>query len=392
MSKIHYLWQFKTNLTMTIAQKQFLELLRSGLWGKPADASLFEGDVDWKAILRIAHQQTVSVHVADGIETLPPALCPSKTRIFKLAIRRTENTLMHKLLNTTINHIVRALNAEGIPSVLLKGQGVAQNYRHPESRMCGDIDLYVGEGNYRKACEIIAGLSTSGNAMGLETDMHQHLTLNDAEIEVHKMADCMNTSKQQRILESWIGSIMDMSAIPATSNSWNNDGTEICIPPHTYNAFYILHHGVRHLASDGLGLRQVCDWAMYLNAHHSDIDAEALKEKLRIFKMDEIWNVFSQLVTDFLGFPEDKLPIPIKGNPTKKANLLIKQIFYTGNFGQYAAKKIDTQEKKVIKRKWRNFLVESSRLFILFKISPKFTVPHTFGWFTRAIGRLFEKR
>jgi hypothetical protein len=131
---------------------------------------------------------------------------------------------------------------------------------------------------------------------------------------------------------------------------------------------------------------------MYLNAHHSDIDAEALKEKLRIFKLDEIWNVFSQLVTDFLGFPEDKLPIPIKGNPTKKANLLIKQIFYTGNFGQYAAKKIDTREKKVIKRKWRNFLVESSRLFILFKISPKFTVPHTSGWFTRAIGRLFEKR
>ena len=389
MSKNHYLWQFKTNMTMTIAQQQFLELLRAGLWGRPADTSLFEGEVDWKAILRIAHQQTASIHVADGIETLPAELCPSKARIYRLAIRRTENTLMHKLLNTTINQIVGALNAEGIPSVLLKGQGVAQNYLHPESRMCGDIDLYVGKENYMKACKVIASLDPSGNAMGLETDMHQHITLNDAEIEVHQMADSMNGRKRQKVLESWIDSVVDMSASPATKTSWNNDGTEICLPPHTYNAFFILHHGIRHLASDGLGLRQVCDWAMYLSTHHAEINAEELSEKLRIFKMEELWNEFSLLVTHFLGLPEDKLPIPAKGGVSDKTRLLMKQIFDTGNFGQYAAKKIDTTEKKVIKRKWRNFLVECSRLFILFRISPEFALPYTFSWFTRAIARLF---
>ena len=126
---------------MTIAQKQFLELLRAGLWGRPADPTLFQEGVDWKDILRIAHQQTTSILVADGIATLPNELGPSKSQIYKLAIKRTDNTLMHKLLNNTINQITAALNAEGISSILLKGQGVAQNYRSPESRMCGDIDL-----------------------------------------------------------------------------------------------------------------------------------------------------------------------------------------------------------------------------------------------------------
>lgn len=42
---------------------------------------------------------------------------------------------MHQLLNTTLNQIVKALDKEGVPSVLLKGQGVAQNYRKPTNRM-----------------------------------------------------------------------------------------------------------------------------------------------------------------------------------------------------------------------------------------------------------------
>ena len=125
-------------LSMTLAQQQYLELLRAGLWSKSADQSLFQGEVDWKAILRTSHQQTTNIIVADGIDTLPPSLCPPKKRIFKLAIRRTENTLMHNLLNTTLNQAVQALNAEGIWSILLKGQGVANNYINPQSRMCGD--------------------------------------------------------------------------------------------------------------------------------------------------------------------------------------------------------------------------------------------------------------
>ena len=56
---------------MTRSQQQFLELLRSGLWGKPADASIFQGEIDWQSIVRIAKEQTVQVLVANGIETLP---------------------------------------------------------------------------------------------------------------------------------------------------------------------------------------------------------------------------------------------------------------------------------------------------------------------------------
>ena len=54
---------------MNRAQTQFLELLRAGLWGVAADPENFKPDsVDWKAVLRIAKEQTMVVVVTDGIK------------------------------------------------------------------------------------------------------------------------------------------------------------------------------------------------------------------------------------------------------------------------------------------------------------------------------------
>ena len=95
------------------------------------------------------------VIVTDGIETLPQELWPRKEAMMKLMMVRVRTEQMHQLLNSTLNQIVSALNDKDIPSVLLKGQGVAQNYRKPTSRSCGDIDLYTGLGGYEQACRII---------------------------------------------------------------------------------------------------------------------------------------------------------------------------------------------------------------------------------------------
>lgn len=379
-------------LTTTFAQQQFLELLRAGLWGTPADPSHFTKEAtDWKQIYRIAKEQTVQVIVADGIETLPKENWPPKEIMLKFMMVKVKTSQMHTLLNTTLCQVVNALNAENLPSVLLKGQGVAQNYRHPESRMCGDIDLYVGKENYKRASQAIAKLDPSGNAIGLETDMHQHVTINGVEIEVHHTADHLSVRKRRKALDKWVNECMNLTITPVSTNTWNDLGTEITLPPHTYNAFFILHHAVRHLASDGIGLRQICDWARYLYTYSNEINTVELTEKLKTFNMEQIWEEFSHLATAALGLPADRLPLKPQRPISQKTDLLLKQIFNTGNFGVYADEKIDSKEKNIIKRKWRNFGVQSSRLFILYKISPEFTLPHSWGWFCSALGRLFRK-
>lgn len=53
---------------MNKAQTQFLELLRTGLWGVAADPENFKPEsVDWKAVLRVAKEQTMLAVVAEDM-------------------------------------------------------------------------------------------------------------------------------------------------------------------------------------------------------------------------------------------------------------------------------------------------------------------------------------
>ena len=382
---------------MTRPQEQFLELLRSGLWGTPADISMFEKDVDWKSIVRIAVEQAVQVIVADGIETLPHDLWPAKEFMMKLMLVRIKTKQMHQLLNITLNQIVNALDAEGIPSVLLKGQGVAQNYRIPESRMCGDIDLYVGEGGYDKACQIIALLDKNPHCEpGIECDHHMHLKVNGVDVEIHKKADFMPGRRLNRNLNEWtkmsIDNLFNSKELPC----WDNSGTTISLATKTFDAFFILHHAVRHMITGGVGFRQICDWTMFLHRHFSKIDSTMLKEKLKEYHMEHIWQEFSILSTSILGLPAIELPLPIDGIRSRKTEKILREIFISGNFGQYDVKLLEKYKhhnaQGYLNKKWRSFRFQSSRLIKFAFLFPNYSLSYGWSWIIAGMNRVLTKQ
>ena len=366
---------------MTKSQQQFLELLRSGLWGKAADTTLFQKGVDWKAVLRIATEQTVQVIVADGIETLPEELWPPKEIMIKLMMIRIKIQQMHNLLNATLNQIVEALNAENIPSVLLKGQGVAQNYRKPESRSCGDIDIYIGRENFAKACDIIRNLNPEEQTDTPESEQHMHLELNGVVIEVHKIASVINQRSKARDFEEWTND----ATIRYLGTFYENQGTRINLPDPTFNAFFILYHAVRHMFSEGVGFRQICDWSMFLHKNHQNINVEELEKKLKEYRLTAIWREFSILVHKVIGLPKEDIPLYPDNDGSDITEELTRHIFISGNFGKFDTDRRNPNEKKYLKRKWRSFRFQSSRLFKLFFLFPTFTLTYGWGWFTNSM-------
>lgn len=370
---------------MTRPQQQFLELLRAGLWGRPADIRLFQDDVDWHTILRIAKEQTVQVIVTDGIETLPQKFWPPKQAMLQLMMTRIKTQQLHQLLNTTLNQITEALNVEGIPSFLLKGQGVAQNYRLPESRMCGDIDLYVGIDNYPRACEIVKGLNKEEQTDTPESEQHMHLELNGVTIEVHRIASSINQKSKAEDFAEWTKTATSDAIENGTNVSYNNLGTRINLPEQTFNAFFILYHAVRHMFSEGVGFRQICDWSMFLHMNHQDINSEELKKKLKEYRLTAIWKEFSILAHKVIGLPKEEIPLYPKNDGSRITEELIRHIFISGNFGKFDTDRRNPNEKNYLKRKWRSFRVQSSRLFKLFLLFPTFTFTYGWGWFTNSM-------
>lgn len=366
---------------MTTPQQLFLELLRSGLWGRSADTTLFQSGVDWKAVLRIATEQTVQVIVADGIETLPEEMWPSKEIMLKLMMIRIKTQQMHNLLNATLNQITEALNAEKIPSVLLKGQGVAQNYRRPESRSCGDIDIYIGRENFTKGCDTIRNLNKEEQTDTPESEQHMHLELNGVVIEVHKIASVINQRSKARDFEEWTND----ATIRHLGTFYENQGTRINLPDPTFNAFFILYHAVRHMFSEGVGFRQICDWSMFLHKHHQKINATELEKRLKEYRLTAIWKEFSILAHKVIGLPKEEIPLYPENDESSITAELTKHIFISGNFGRFDTDRRNPNEKNYLKRKWRSFRFQSSRLFKLFFLFPTFTLTYGWGWFTNSM-------
>ena len=375
---------------MTISQTQFLELLRAGLWGVAADPENFKPDsVDWRAVLRVAKEQTMLAVVADGIETLPKELWPPKEVMMKLAMMRLKIEQTHVLLNSTIAQIVRALEAQGVPSVLLKGQGIAQNYMRPESRTCGDIDLYTGLEGYQRAFEIIEGLHEGrAHKEAAECEHHLHTSLNGVEVEIHRLASFLHGKRMNANFQKWTQESMDALFGTDRLAVWDNGGTPVALAPATYNAFFILHHAVRHMTTEGVGFRQICDWTMLLHKCHAQVDVELLGRKLKELHMERIWQEFGRLAVGFLGLPASELPLaPADLTPGRKTHELLQHIFISGNFGRFDANGRDHSQVPYLVRKWRSFTFQSRRLMKLFGLFPGYSLAYMWHWFTGAIVR-----
>ena len=375
-------------MTITKPQTQFLELLKSGLWDTKIDHELFRGEVNWEAVLRIAKEQTVAVFVTDGIEKLPSDLWPTKNTMLKLMMLRIKTSQMHSLLNSTIRQIIEALDAVGIPSVLLKGQGVAQNYHKPENRTCGDIDIYTGVDGYEKACSVIKSLNKDSKVCGLECEYHMNLCLNGVVVEVHRFAGLMMGDRMNTSFIRWTQESIDSRFNNSGLLVWNNNDTKVNLPSPTFDAFFILHHAVRHMIKEGIGFRQICDWTMYLYKHHADIDCVELQRRLKEYKMETVWREFSIFAVQVLGLPVDKLPIMPLSHESSKTSKILKHIFVSGNFGRFDTNRRDYSRVSYFRRKWRSFHYQTLRLCKLFILFPRYTSSYMWHWMTGAIKRV----
>ena len=137
--------------------------------------------------------------------------------------------------------------------------------------------------------------------------------------------------------------------------------------------------------SEGIGYRQICDWAMFLHKNHQRINAEELKKKLKEYRLTAIWREFGILAHKVIGLPKEEIPLYPEKDESIITEELTRHIFISGNFGRYDSDRRNPNEKNYLKRKWRSFRFQSSRLFKLFFLFPTFTLTYGWGWFTNSM-------
>lgn len=347
---------------MNAVQQQFFTLVQSGLWGTEADASLFGGQTDWEQIYQAARAQALMGIVLDGIQTLPAEKRPSRGLYLKWC-----NTLMqieekNRLLNRELANVYALCRKHGVEPVLLKGQGVAQNYRNPLHRQCGDIDLYIGAENYAQVNNL---LRTEATGEHEENHKHTSIEWHGVTIENHRTLTRLSAPAADRFLQREIA-------------RWHN--TDLCrrlsvgdclvtLPPLPFEVVYILTHSALHFLNEGIGLRQVCDWACLLHHERENIDRNKVAELLRRMGLTRAAQVFGVVAVKYLKLPVEDLPVPYSEKDLATGDWLMEDIWQGGNFGQF-----DTRRKRRPKGywsgKWYTFTRACKRCYELGALAP----------------------
>ncbi len=313
--------------------KHFFALLRSGLYGVPVPEGELPERIDWKAVMTLAGKHTVSGIIIDSVQYLPERLRPTETIAAKmntLALRVLQANL---ILDKAAARVAEFYSGRGIEGVLLKGQGVARYYRSPQMRQGGDVDFYVGTRMYARAIELAREHLITDPATCLENDEEFQFDLGHVTVDLHRLATQVYSPFRRKAFQTWIVGELEHSPQRRTLATGNSN---ITLPSYDFDAIFVFYHAWRHYVMEGIGLRQLCDWAMIFHSHYDDLDLEVLTRNIRRFGLEKPWKLFGCIAVDYLGLERERMPL-YDAAWRARADRILVRIMEQGNFGRHSS-------------------------------------------------------
>ena len=171
---------------------------------------------------------------------------------------------------------------------------------------------------------------------------HFSFSIGSNEVELHYyMCLFENSWLHQRLQQ-----IIDEEFVSSKPFFVEIEGEQIETVPPTLSALHQIIHISRHLLEAGIGLRQICDLAMFLDKHHDVIDKERFNGYLEELQLMTIVRSLGYIMVKYLGLKEEKVPFKVDA---QFSDFILQEIFEGGNFGK---KKVEYREKsKGMRRK-----------------------------------------
>ena len=279
---------------MTETYENLMQLLSAALFNAPCNTKLTE------EIRTEAKKQAV----LSLVDTQASATLAQNIRVIH------EHLQLHELLT-----------ANGIPYVILKGCASASYYPVPERRTLGDVDFLVYEKDLNRVDALLRD-----NGYTLESKLCDHHWGYDHDgrtLEMHWRINGIPEGESGRLTEKYMSDVIEQAGLKKC-------GSGVCVMPSDF------HHGIicilhiaRHMTSSGMGLRHLCDWAVFVNSINDFPGLlQACFESIGVM---EFARQLTALCTRYLGLPKQ----PWAGEYSEAfLSDLIEDILSGGNFGR----------------------------------------------------------
>jgi hypothetical protein len=293
---------------INVNQQALLELLKASLFGAEPH---FPEDVDWDAVLQEAKDQTVVALAAPAVpkEEAPKWQVPSaqnKMRFFQILDEQTK--------------LVKLFQDAGIPLVILKGCAAAMYYPEPLQRTMGDIDFIVPPKRFEDARRLMMEKGYEFDH-DIGDDRDYCYRKGDIFLELHHHYSDPGWNIDPLIADGMVQPIM-----------CELYGKTFPVLPVEINGLVLLDH-VRHHLFNGLGIRQIIDWMMFV---HAFLDDETWKHTFAPLARDAGLETLAITMTKmcklWFGLPDSVAWCEKADEET--ARQLLDAVFVFGNFGR----------------------------------------------------------
>ncbi len=310
----------------SIAKKEqacVLGLLSKALFG--ADY-VPDADTEWESVYNESLMQTVMPLVFRNIKELPiedKALAETiEKRILFMAKGGFHNRRCHGYLH-------KLMSEGAVDYCVLKGVVSAHYYPEPFLRSMGDVDFYVPPASIEAAKRILVenGFKTEDEIDGEAG--HHHLVYKKPGIhfEMHYEAAGVPHSAVSDTVKEYLNDICEGSTVV------DDEFVTFSMPDAFHHGLVMLLHLQHHMVIEGIGLRHLCDWAVFANSMEDREFVSIFAEKLKNIGLWRFARIISLASSIYLGMPEREW-MKESEDDTVLAETFMAEVLTGGNFGR----------------------------------------------------------
>ena len=204
---------------------------------------------------------------------------------YQIIAGNIRNQADHKLLH-------KMMNNAGIKYVILKGYASAQYYPSPDLRTMGDVDFLIDP----SSCEIVDHLLQSNGFIRHEENSehgyHWGYTRQSSSVELHWAAPGIpRVGEYGDRIRDCLSDIIEKAQYQGGC----------MIPSRFHHGIVLLLHSAGHMTAGGMGLRHLCDWAVFVNSFDASEFKGTFEETLKNIGLWEFARVLTAVSVKYLG-------------------------------------------------------------------------------------------
>ena len=190
-----------------------------------------------------------------------------------------------------LGKLSKELNATGIEHCVMKGISLASIYPMPELRISGDVDILIDPADEKRVMRFLE----ERNFVVTERDKNsQNFTAKHPKaglFEIH--VKLFDSEFDKYVLKGKFGvkESYDVMITP-DGNSFNilgkNDGL-----------YFVASHMIKHFVKDGLGLRQISDWLLYVEKYRNEVQLDSFNSVIRELGFEKFMNAIYSVGNEY---------------------------------------------------------------------------------------------